>query len=152
MLVFSEPTMAQPENTNLDFVVVIDNIIPPTLARTKIQLIYTTDSFKVFEVYYHPGMLSFKKNDYEMLLSDTVKSVNLCFSHYRMVKNNQIEYNYQIELKIYWLKSLYNVINIYNLDTKLYRKKYEPLDKNRNYTFELLSPDYTFKRVRKVDK
>jgi hypothetical protein len=149
MGLFSLSVKAQSDKMNLDFVIAIDNTIPPTLFRTKVQLIYTNDSVRDIEVYYHPGMLSFKKSDYAMLIGDKVKSANLKFSYYKGGKHKQVEYDYEIELKKSWLGSLYTVINVYNLDIKPYKKMYEPLSKDKNYTFELLSPDFTFTRVRK---
>lgn len=140
---------AQVEKINLDFVITMDDKILTTLVKPRIQLLYNNNNVKNIEVYYHPGMLSFDKADFEVLMSDNVKSVRLQFSYYKNSKTWTNQKDYDFELKKVWLSSLYNVLVIYNLDQKPYKGKYAPLDKDKNYTFELLSPDYSFTRIKK---
>ena len=137
----------QDSNKKLDFIIVIDDNIA-TGSISTVQLKTKTEGEKVISANYYPGSLELKNSDYTKLMSES-GSIYLTFVYHEYDMNTQKNYSYELELKKPWFSDYYNIIRIYNLDKKKYKNKYKPLDKNRNYNFELESPSNSFKLVEK---
>lgn len=138
----------QQDKKELDFVVVIDEKVWVTNTYFHIIANRATNADTI-KANYHPGSLSISQLEYDKLISEEVKSIYLKFIYYEYVGSQQKVYNYEIEIKKPWLQDYFNILHIYNLDKKKYKKLYDPVEKSKNYTFELDSPSHTFKRVRK---
>jgi len=138
------------EIKNIDFIIVIDEEITTNSLGIKFLITSKGGSREVEAVTgYYPGNISLKKSDYDDLISDETQKVILKFNYQTYIDGKSYYYRYEIEYNKLWLQDTYNILKIYNLDKRKYRKKLEPLSKDRNYTFELLSPSYTFIRARK---
>lgn len=136
----------QQYNKELDFVIVIDENVWITSTYFQIVMNKTSGSDTI-KASYHPGSLSIMQSDYDKLLSEEAKSIYLKFVYYDHGVKKQKTYNYEIELKKPWLQDYFNVLRIYNLDNKKY-KKLSAIAEGKNYTYELESPSHSFRRVR----
>lgn len=136
----------QQYNKELDFVIVIDENVWITTTYFKV-IMNKTSGLDTVTASYYPGSLSIMQSDYDKLLSQEVKSVNLELIYYGHATKKQNIYKYEIEIKKPWLQDYFNVLRIYNLDNKKY-KKFSPIAEGKNYTYELDSPSHSFRRVR----
>jgi len=138
------------EIKHLDFIIVIDEqIVRESLGikfvikdETDYQEIETTEG-------YRPGNISLKQIDYDKLTSNQTKTLYIKFNYQTYVGNESYYYNYEIEYNKIWLQDGYNILRIYNLDKRKYKKKFDPISVGKNYTFEVESPSHTFLRIRK---
>jgi hypothetical protein len=129
---------------NLDFIIVIDdNIAVGSIVSLQIELVSETSKEAIAASYY-PGSLSLTESDYGKIMSDSTKAINLKFIHYEYVGQNQVTYNYDIELKREWLKDYFNILRIYDLNKKKYKAKYSPSGPGKNYAYEIQSPSHSF--------
>lgn len=130
----------------LDFVIVVDENV--WITNTSLQFVVNkTSSSDTIKATYHPGSLSIMQSEYNQLLSEETKSIYLKFVYYEYSSKNQKIHSYEIEIKKPWLQDYFNVLHIYNLDKKKY-KKLPPARAGENYTYELDSPSHSFRRVR----
>lgn len=140
--------IAQEELKSLNFVLVVNDEIVSKIS--KLTFIITTDvSTENITAKYCPGELSFNSSDYKKIISNETKSIYLKYSDIVYIDGKASNYNFEFEYQKKWLQDLYNILRIYDLTTKKNKNKFEPLSKNKNYTFELTSPNETFLRVRK---
>lgn len=139
---------SQTDEKSLDFIIVIDeNIAIGSIAKLKMN-VETEDSSRVIELNYHPGNLTMSNDEYELLTSDFAKEITLTFDYYEYIGKQQNIYNYEIDFETGWIKEPYSILRVYNLNKKKYRKRFDPLSKEKNYTFELESPRGSFKRIK----
>ncbi|HFG0566835.1 TPA: hypothetical protein ACGFUW_002625 [Flavobacterium psychrophilum] len=138
----------QEKNKNISFILVIDDEIVSTSVEITFYLNSENSTEKVSATYY-PGTLSMSKSDYEKIISTETKSIYLKYFGTIYTNGKQNYYDFEIEYNKIWLADTYNILRFYNLDKKKYKKLYEPLSKQKNYTFELSSPNNTFLRIRK---
>src|SRR5688572_29263794 len=137
--VFSKPVTGQELEKELDIVFVIDEII--WTSRSVLTFTLTKENHQEeIKANYFPGSLTLSESDYKKLFSEEVKSISLQFDYYQYTSQKLEIYNYDLELKKAWLKDYYNVYHIYNLDKRKYRKLFDPLSEDKNYTFTLDSP------------
>jgi hypothetical protein len=140
---------AQDERKSLDLIIIIDgNIAVGSIASLQIERVTGKDKEGIAANYY-PGSLSFTQADYGKLMSDSTKMINLKFTNYEYVGQNQTVYNYDIELKKEWLKDYFNILRIYDLNKKQYKGKYSPCGVGKNYAYEIESPSHSFRLVEK---
>lgn len=134
---------------SLDFIIMVDEKIVEGSITTVQLKTSTKRSEKNFVAEYHPGNLSLKQEDFEEILSDSTKSVYLCFDYSEFGNGNQTLHSYKIEIKKPWLMSRYCIFRIYNLYKKKYKKAFDsPANKGKEYVFELDSPGNTFYLLR----
>lgn len=136
------------EIKSLSFVLVVDDEIITKQSRLSFTVITDTSTDTVYAKYF-PGTLSMSILDYEKLVSPNVKSVLLKYSDSVYIDGKENKYDFQIEYQKKWLQDLYNILKFYNLNCKKNKKKFKPLSENKNYTFELISPNLTLLRIRK---
>ena len=147
LLVSSKNLVAQ-EIQNLSFILVVDDEIIST--KSKITFIITTDtSTENLSALYYPGTLSLSKLDYGKLISPLTKTSYLKYYDTVYVDGTATYYDFEIEYQKGWLQDLYNILRLYDLNSKKFKKKFAPLSSTKNYTFELTSPNSTFLRIRK---
>jgi len=132
---------------SFDFIIVIDdNIVVGSIASMQIELVSGRGK-EVIAASYYPGNLSFAEGDYGKLMSDSTRAINLKFTNYEYTGQNQITYNYDIELKKEWLRGYFNILRIYDLDKKKYKAKYNPSGIGKNYAYEIESPSHSFRLI-----
>jgi hypothetical protein len=147
-LLLSSKNLVAQEIKNLSFILVVDDEIIST--QSKLTFIITTDtSTEILSALYYPGTLSLSTSDYEKIVSPATKTIYLKYNSTVYLDGKSSYYDFEIEYQKAWLQDLYNILRIYDLNSKKYRKKFEPLSSTKNYTFELSSPNSTFLRVRK---
>ena len=148
LIIFGQ-AYAQDERKSLDLIIVIDgNITVGSIASLQIERVTRRDK-EIIAANYYPGSLSFTETDYGKLMSDSTKAINLKFTYYEYVGQNQTSYNYDIELKKEWLRDYFNILRIYDLDKKQYKGKYSPSGVDKNYAYEIESPSHSFRLVEK---
>lgn len=103
------------------------------------------------EATYYPGSLIFQKLDFEYLISQD-ESLVLAFDYSEFIGNKQRVYNYNFSFDKYWLQQQYLIMKVYNLSKKKYKKMFDPLDSEKNYTFELIHPKGQMMRIKKHKK
>jgi hypothetical protein len=122
-----------------------------SISAIQIKII-NNDGIRMKEANYIPGKLTVNFEDYNNILSDSTKHIYLKFTYYEYISNKQIVYNYEIELMKSWLNNSFNVLYIYNLNKKKYREMYSPISKEKNYAFELDSPNGSIRLIKKTKK
>lgn len=132
------------------FVIVIDGEVP-FVYNVKLRLTDSLDRECIIERWYLPGRLALTDSDYEKIKQS--KSIRMSFivpneESYSRLKDKH--YEIEAEKMMFGNVGRYCcVLNIYDLDLRANRKIYEPLDKNRNYTFDYIIPGYGMVRQRK---
>jgi len=140
---------AQDERKSLDLIIIINgNIAVGSIAALHIERVTGRDKEGIAANYY-PGNLSLTQADYDKLMSDSTKLINLKFTSYEYKGQNQTVYNYDIELKKEWLRDYFNILRIYDLNKKQYKGKYSPSGVGKNYAYEIESPSHSFRLVEK---
>jgi|GEM_PF-5866572 len=115
-------------------------VIDEQLAVGSIANIKISDTEgNMFDALYYPGRLIFEKWNYNDRYSGT-DSLTLSFDYYEDNKRGRQVYNYSLPFDKRWLKQDYLILKIYNLNKKVYKRKFDPLDYKRNYTFEIIYP------------
>ena len=90
---------AQDAKKSIDLIIVIDDqIAAGSIASPKIELV-SGNSKRSISVNYYPGNLSLAGGDYNKLMSDSTRTINLDFTYYEYVGQKQITYNYEIEFE-----------------------------------------------------
>jgi hypothetical protein len=143
--------MAQENIKSFDFIICIDGEIATTLFKPEIIVKQGENVLKKIDINYHAGNLSLSYEDYNIILSEQVDTLFFQFNYYQYLpKWKQKNYNYEIEIGKNWFENSFVILKIYNLDKKKYRKKLEPLSKDKNYTFDLETSQGQMIRIRKM--
>ena len=134
---------------DIDFIVTINKqIIVNDISS--IKLIIDNDKKKIIEAEnYWPGCLRLNNKDYADILSNNLDSVYLSITIIENSNDLYNDYTYLIKYNPLWLTDQYCILNIYDLRDKKFRAKYNPLSKDKLYTFDIESPNFTFRRVEK---
>jgi len=149
-LIFTSYYCQAQEVKNFDLIVLINNEIIREPLQISFILRNKNDSSEIVMTKgYLPGNLSLLQSDYEKIISSQSKDISMKFGYQTYLNTQPFFYTYEIPYKNFWLKDGYNILRIYNLDRTKYRKIFQPLSMDKNYTFELDSPSYTFIRIRK---
>lgn len=147
--IFVNQACSQDIKKTLDFIIVIDdNISVGSIASLQIELM-SANGREIVPASYYPGNLSLAENDYRKLFSDSVKFINLSFTYYAYIGQNQIADKYDIELKKEWLRDYFNILRIYDLNKKKYKGRYSPNGLSKNYAYEIESPSHSFRLIEK---
>ncbi len=143
-------SMAQENRKSFDFIICVDEEIATSLSRPVIIAKQGTNVLKRIDISYHAGNLSMSSEDYNMIFSEQGITLFLQFDYYQYSsKGKQEIYNYEIEIGKNWFEQTFVILKIYNLDKKKYRKKLDPLSKDKNYTFDLETSEGQMIRIRK---
>jgi len=146
-------SIAQENRKSFDFIINVDAEIAKTLFKPVIIVKKNGNVLKKIEIGYYPGNLSLSTADYNMIFSEQETILFFQFDYYRnSVKGKQELYNYEIEMGKNWFEQSFVILKIYNLDKKKYRKRLEPLSKDRKYTFDLETSQGQMIRIRKNKK
>lgn len=143
-------SMAQENRKSFDFIISVDEEIATSLSRPVIIAKQSTNVLKRIDISYHAGNLSLSSEDYNMIFSEQEITLFLQFDYYQYSsKGKQEIYNYEIEIGKNWFEQTFVILKIYNLDKKKYRKRFDPLSKDKNYTFELNTSQGQMLRIKK---
>lgn len=143
-------TSASAQNSkDFNFILVVDEAVWISYTSLKIEIRDSTESLtQSVSALYYPGNLSFEQSDYKKLLAAKGDSMTLIVN-YKEQKKDKDEYHiFELPFSVSWLDNYFMVMRVYNLDTKKYKGLFEPLDRERNYTYELAYPGGQMLRVR----
>lgn len=128
---------------DLNFIIVIDEeVAVGDIMRVAIE----DESGNLYKLRYYPGNLSINLSDYQKLISDKkTQTLLLSFIFY---KDDDTIYNrrfYEIKIKQDFLEDFYNILKIYNLDEKKYRKMFNTYIKKKKskYVYQIKSSKRT---------
>lgn len=137
------PVICQDDRCNVNLIIMVDDdICIGSIANAYIIM----ENNKKISITYHPGDLRLDKEAMNLLKGSRVSTLH--FDYYQYVNGKQTLYNYELPFYSNWLEQDYTVLRVYNLDKRKYRKRFKPLDKKRNYTFELDYPGGSMKRIK----
>jgi len=122
------------EYKELDMVIVIDDIVANNIENLKIKLKNMDGDYLTITPKYHPGSLLIKQSQYETIMSEDIKSIEIIFSYNGEYKGELKGYYYAINYGKKWLKEPFNILSIYNLDKRKYRRAYEPIRVDAKYS------------------
>lgn len=120
---------------SFNLIIVVDERI--AIANVMNIHILTNDGKKIDAMYY-PGRLTLTKENVEELYNSN-DSLTLAFDYFFDWKKQQTR-NYFVPFGAFWFKQDFVVLDIYNLDRKNYKRIFDPLDKNRNYSVAFTYP------------
>ncbi len=142
-------SIAQEKIKSFDIIIFVDEEIVTSLSKPVIIAKEGKSVLKRIDISYHVGNLSLSAEDYYMIFSNQEKTLFIQFDYYQYSsKGKQQVYNYEIEIGKNWLKQTFVVLKIYNLDKKKYKKRFAPLSKDKNYTFELSTSEGQMLRIK----
>ncbi len=142
-------SIAQEKIKSIDIIIFVDEEIVTSLSKPVIIAKEGKSVLKRIDISYHVGNLSLSAEDYYMIFSNQEKTLFIQFDYYQYSsKGKQEVYNYEIEIGKNWLKQTFVVLKIYNLDKKKYKKRFAPLSKDKNYTFELSTSEGQMLRIK----
>lgn len=151
LILFITTNIYSQEVKNSNFIIVIDEEIVTNSLGIKLLVTSKDGNSREIEPItgYYPGNISLKKSDYDDLISDETQSVILKLRYDPYINGKSYDYTYEIEAGKNWFNDMFFILKIYNLDKKKYRKRFDPLSKDKNYTFELSTSDGQMLRIRK---
>jgi hypothetical protein len=142
-------SIAQEKIKSFDIIIFVDEEIVTSLSKPVIIAKEGKSVLKRIDISYHVGNLSLSAEDYYMIFSNQEKTLFIQFDYYQYSsRDKQQVYNYEIEIGKNWLKQTFVVLKIYNLDKKKYKKRFAPLSKDKNYTFELSTSEGQMLRIK----
>lgn len=131
------------EDKNIDFIICIDENILIAFTTIKFEGYNPQGMLESYLGEYYPGNL--KINDLELHKISKLTSLKITINTNEYFKDTKKNKEYVIDYNATWLNEYFNVINIYNLDKKEYKKKFKGIKTGKSFVFELDSPDSTFK-------
>lgn len=139
------------ETKNIDFIVVVDEEIVTNSLGIKFSITSKDGNSREIETVtgYYPGNLSMRKSDYDDLISDKIQGIILRLHYNPYINGKSFNYTYEIEVGKSWFEQSFVILKIYNLDKKRYKRRFDPLSKNKNYTFELTTSEGQMLRIKK---
>ncbi|GCC53691.1 hypothetical protein SanaruYs_39360 [Chryseotalea sanaruensis] len=141
-------TFAQ-DKKDFNLILVIDDIVWVSYTNLKIEIRDDAGSLKqTIGGLYYPGNLSFDKDEYEKLLAAKNDSMTLVIDYKEPGKNENKHQVFELPFSSSWLYHYFMIMRVYNLSNKKYMGVFDPLDKSRNYTFEIDYPGGQMLRVR----
>ncbi len=135
------------QKKNLDFIISVDEKIAiGTIFNLHINASMNDGGTKRIDAQYYPGNLSIDKNDYDGLLSDSVKTVTLSFQ-FNDFKGDRSSKEYEVNLQKGFLKNYFFILYIYNLDKKKYKDTFAQTA--AKYVYEYDYPGGSARLIRK---
>ncbi|RFZ81684.1 hypothetical protein DYU05_17825 [Mucilaginibacter terrenus] len=139
---------SQSTSTGIDLIITINGeVIVGDIMNVKISSTSETKMQEIINCGYYPGKLSVPESGFESIPDSS--EVNLSFDFYGDSLGGRKLSNFRIKLMKRWLKSSYLILHVFDLNDKKYKRIFEPISKDQNYTFSITSPDYSFIRVTK---
>lgn len=142
--------LAAQETVNVDCVVVVDGV---ALYVGDFRILFTNESGKPDSIraWYHPGNLSFDKDDYEKILLSSSVVLKISHSPYDK-KGRRKGYSYEIKVDKHFFEDSFFVIQIYNQDKRRYRRFFDFSE--RSYVYDIFLDEsvriMTFRKKGKV--
>lgn len=139
------PILAQDDRKNFDFVIEVDGQLVESITRPKIIVMKDSQLVKEIPVGYHPGNLWMSFDDFNSYFMAEGNELFFQFYYYQYPppRRKQILYQYEIEMRKFWLNSGYLVLQIYNLDKAKYTRKNSiskmPLSRKRGFYYDLMT-------------
>lgn len=127
----------------INFVISIDGNIVRSIIDANILI----DNNQHIELGYMPGELILSNDDFEKLINNS-NSYHLIFDYYEFAGKKQLIHHYEIELKKVWFEQSFIVLRIYNMDKKINKKTFYPLE-GKEYTYEVDLPSNSITRIKK---
>jgi hypothetical protein len=151
LMLFMATNIYSQEVKNINFIIVIDEEITTNSLGINFLITSKDGSSREIEAItgYYPGNISLTKSDYDDLMSDETQSVILKFNYQTYINDKSNYYTYEIEAGKNWFNRMFVILKIYNLDKKKYRKRFDPLSKDKNYTFELTTSEGQMLRIKR---
>ena len=136
------------ENKRINLILTVnEEIVSGKMTAIMLEILDSTETAQKIRINYYPGSLELANSDYQALLSSTTKKIVLSFNYQESIPGEIIRY--EIELQKGWLPNSYNILKIYDLSKVKYKKRFNPIDSNHNYTFELEASNGSFYRTKK---
>lgn len=140
------------ESKEIDFVLVVDGtIITGGVSNLRMLVKNDNKEYRISAKYY-PGSLTLNNSDYEKLISSNTTTIELSFSVVVEQKGKWKDYDYIIPYEKGWFNERYNVLNIYNLNKRKYKKKHRAIDKDGHYSFSIDLGHYSVFNIKTINK
>jgi len=125
------------EEKEFDIVIVIDDVVANNVENLKMKLTDIRGDYFTVSPKYHPGSFIVKQSQYEKMMSEDIKSIEITFSYNSEHKGKSKGHYYTINYGKKWLKEPFSVLSIYNLDKKKYKRLYEPINSDVKYSVSI---------------
>lgn len=149
VLFFTNPIICFSQKKEFNVIISVDNNLSNVYAK-KFVLVYENDSIQTLKINFKQGRLMIDDKDYEKLLSENLRRIDLYLSYIEVCGDNIETYKYEIvDFKLPWLlKGAYFILYIYNTNKKEYKNIYSPLP-GKEFTFEYDWEGIWMRRVQK---
>lgn len=145
VLCCSKESLAQME---IDFIITVNGKLEVgSLSNLRFVIKSEGGAKKRVEIQYHPGSLFISELAYQQLFSNESDAVFIAFDHNKFCGKKHILTNYELPFYNSWLEHSFLILHAYDLSTGEYKNVFEPLSKEKNYTYELEYPGGSMKRV-----
>ncbi|MBW7674749.1 hypothetical protein [Chryseobacterium chendengshani] len=110
----------------INFLIMIDE--KPCLIVSNLQI--ESQSMKSINANYNVGAIDISEDNYSTMIDDKSSSFNLTFE--AILSKNTYLSIYSIIIPKFFFNQKYIIVNIFNMDNKIYRKKYSKLMKDKS--------------------
>jgi hypothetical protein len=125
----------QAQSKKINFLIMIDE--KPSVLNNNLQL--SSPSMEIIKANYIVGTIDFSENDYKKLFDDNSSYFNVTFE--TILPQHTFASNYSITIPKNFIKQKYIIINIFNMDNKIYKRRYSKLIKdNKEYYIVIETP------------
>lgn len=119
----------------INFLIMIDE--KPCLIVSNLQL--ASQSMKNINADYNVGTIDISENNYSTIISDKSSSLNLTFE--AILQSHAVSSKYSINIPKLFLTQKYIIINIFNKNSKTFKKRYSKKDQiNKEYYVVIETP------------
>ncbi|MCA6066192.1 hypothetical protein JI747_003310 [Chryseobacterium sp. RG1] len=126
-LFFSSSFFSQNESINM--IILIDGEINKSIYDFTISDSKITEKKILGE--YVPGNLNFEMQDYSGFIKNSTDNYKISFNTILTINKNLVsKKSYNMEIPKFFLNQNYIIINIFNKDSKIYKKRYSGVNKN----------------------
>lgn len=134
------------QNEEIDLVINVNGIVQNTINGAYFYLEGKENQKPLLPIY-HPGSLTFNKEDFKRLMSEDVNYLRFKFYIFTGKKENDGIAEYSIRFKSDWFKEKYIVLSLYDLNRKEYKKSRRPIEKNVNFSGSISLGSYTISNL-----
>lgn len=137
---------------DLNVVIIVNEVVNSSAINLKASYYSKNGSSNNIDVKYIPGSLKMKREDYDLLLNESVENIQIEVRYFQLC-NEKVNYSYYLieDFKVQWLKDDFYILRIYDTSLRKYRKLYNSLP-NKSFTYEYDSPSGSMRRVQKKHK
>lgn len=133
----------------MDFIITLNGELEPgTISNLRLIVKSLNQKVEEVEIHYHPGNLALDKSDYSRVFSNSNDTVFIAFDHNYFCGEKHQLVNYEIPFYQSWFDNSYMILRVYDLSKGKYKNVFEPLSKEKNYTYELDHASGSIRRVR----